>query len=138
MESNDYKLLERIPTVTEYQFLRNSVGWSTVSDEAVNQSLKNSLFSVCIVRNNKIIAIGRVIGDAGIYYYIQDVIVLPKFQRNGLGKKIMNSIMNYLEENADSTAFIGLMAAKGFCRFYKDYGFQKRPLDAPGMFRYQS
>ena len=138
MESNEYKLLERIPTVKEYQFLRNSVDWPKVSNEAVNQSLKNSLFSVCIVHNNTIIAIGRVIGDAGIYYYVQDVIVLPKFQRKGLGKKIMNSIMNYLNEKADPTAFVGLIAAKGFWRFYEHYGFQKRPLDAPGMFKYLS
>ncbi len=137
MELDEYKLLERIPSVEEYQFLRNSVGWSLVSDEAVNQSLNSSLFSVCIDSNDKIIAFGRVIGDSGIYYYIQDVIVLPEFQRKGLGKKIMNSIMNYLEENADPTAFVGLMAAKGFWKFYEDYGFKKRPSDAPGMFKYQ-
>lgn len=138
MESNEYKLLEKIPTIEEYQFLRKTVGWSAVSDEAVAQSLKCSIYSVCIVHKSKTIAIGRVIGDAGIYYYIQDVIVLPKFQRRGLGKKIMDSIMKYLKENADPTAFIGLMAAKGFWRFYENYGFQKRPSDAPGMFKYQS
>lgn len=137
MISTENELLERIPTVKEYQYLRNSVGWSTVNDDAVEQSLKNSLYSVCIVRNNQIIAFGRVIGDAGIYYYIQDVIVLPKFQRKGLGRRIMDSIMNFLDKHADPTAFIGLMVAKGFWRFYEDYGFQKRPSDAPGMFRYQ-
>ncbi|MHA1996113.1 MAG: GNAT family N-acetyltransferase [Candidatus Hodarchaeales archaeon] len=138
MELKEYKLLKKNPTVQEYQFLRNAVGWSTVSDEAVNHSLKNSLFSVCMVHKNKIIAIGRVIGDAGIYYYIQDVMVLPKFQRKGLGKKIMKAIMNYLEKNADPTAFVGLMAAKGFWQFYEEYGFQKRTSDGPGMFKYLS
>ncbi len=138
MMSKEYTLLERAPTVQEYQLLRNSVGWSTVSDAAVAHSLHNSLYSVCIIHNDKTIAMGRVIGDAGIYYYIQDVVVLPKYQRKGLGTQIMNAIMNYLEQHADSTAFIGLMAAKGFWHFYQAYGFQKRPLDGPGMFKYQS
>ncbi len=137
IKAEKFELLERIPSVKEYQFLRNSVGWTKVSDDAVEQSLKNSLYSVCMIRNNKTIAIGRVIGDAGIYYYIQDVIVFPKFQRKGLGRRIMKSIINYLNENADPTAFIGLMAAKGFWKFYEEYGFQRRSVNAPGMFRYQ-
>jgi len=135
--SSAYELIEKIPTVEEYQSLRNTVGWSKVNDTAVNMSLKNSLYSVCLYNNNQIIGMGRIIGDAGIYYYIQDVIVLPNFQRKGLGKKIMNSIVKYLADNADSTAFIGLMAAKGFWKFYEDYGFQRRPSDAPGMFTNQ-
>ncbi|MFX0052090.1 MAG: GNAT family N-acetyltransferase, partial [Candidatus Hermodarchaeota archaeon] len=68
-------------------------------------------------------------------YYIQDVIVLPQFQRRGIGRKIMTSIMHYLE-NSDPSAFFGLMAAKNFSSFYELYGFKKRPPDAPGMFRY--
>lgn len=129
-----YELIEKIPTVEEYQYLRNAVGWSKVNDAAVDISLKNSLYSVCLYYNNQIIGMGRIIGDTGIYYYIQDVMVLPNFQRKGLGKKIMNLIIKYLIENVDSTAFIGLMAAKGFWKFYENYGFQKRASDAPGMF----
>ncbi|NHJ39299.1 GNAT family N-acetyltransferase [Candidatus Hodarchaeum mangrovi] len=129
-----YELIEKIPTVEEYQYLRNAVGWSKVNDAAVDISLKNSLYSVCLYYNNQIIGMGRIIGDTGIYYYIQDVMVLPHFQRKGLGKKIMNLIIKYLIENVDSTAFIGLMAAKGFWKFYENYGFQKRASDAPGMF----
>ncbi|WP_455463883.1 GNAT family N-acetyltransferase [Candidatus Hodarchaeum mangrovi] len=129
-----YELIEKIPTVEEYQYLRNTVGWSKVNDAAVDISLKNSLYSVCLYYNNQIIGMGRIIGDTGIYYYIQDVMVLPNFQRKGLGKKIMNLIIKYLIENVDSTAFIGLMAAKGFWKFYENYGFQKRASDAPGMF----
>ncbi len=73
-------------------------------------------------------------GDGGIYFYIQDVIVLPEFQGQGVGKRIMDSLMEYLEENANSRAFIGLMAAKGTAGFYMRFGFNERPSEGPGMF----
>lgn len=133
--SQRFKLLEQSPSVEEYQTLRNAVRWSPVSDQAVERSLKNSLYTVCAYIGKKIVGYGRVIGDGGIYYYIQDVIVLPEFQGRGIGRKIMISIMNYLED-ADPSAFFGLMAAKNFSSFYKPYGFKERPPDAPGMFRY--
>jgi GNAT superfamily N-acetyltransferase len=127
---------ETVPTIEEYQLLRNSVGWSKVSNEAVEKSLNNTIFSVCALLNDEVIGHGRIIGDNGIYYYIQDVIVLPKYQRKGIGKQIMDALITFLEKHADETAFFGLMAAKGNSQFYEPYGFLRRPNDAPGMFRY--
>lgn len=134
--SLDFKFLTKLPTVDEYQYLRESARWPKVNNHAVEKALNNSLYSVCVYNGDKIIGYGRVIGDDGIYYYIQDMMVLPEFQRKGIGRKIMALLLNYLEQNADSTAFFGLMAAKGFSAFYEPYGFEKRPIDAPGMFRY--
>ncbi|MHA1972526.1 MAG: GNAT family N-acetyltransferase [Candidatus Hodarchaeales archaeon] len=133
---NSWKLIEKIPEVSEYQKIRTSVGWSKVSDEAVKVSLKNSLYIICVYREKELVGLGRVIGDKGIYYYIQDVMVLPRYQRQGIGRAIMGRIMEFLDENSDSTAFFGLMAAKGYYSFYETYGFRKRDEEAPGMFRY--
>ncbi len=104
------KIRECIPSVKEYQLLRNSVNWTQVSDRAVKISLINSLFSICAFLNSKIVGYGRIIGDKGIYYYIQDMMVLPKYQMGGIGTQIMETLMQYLKNNADPTAFIGLMA----------------------------
>ncbi|MFX0086275.1 MAG: GNAT family N-acetyltransferase [Candidatus Hodarchaeota archaeon] len=130
------QIKEKIPTIEEYQLLRNSVGWSKVSNNAVEKSLKNSIFSVCALLDEEVVGFGRIIGDDGIYYYIQDVMVFPKHQKKGIGRQIMDRLMDFLENHADETAFFGLMAAKGNSRFYEPYGFMKRPYDAPGMFRY--
>lgn len=94
------------------------------------------MFSICAFLNSKIVGYGRIIGDKGIYYYIQDVIVLPRYQRRGIGKKIMKALMGFLKKHADKTAFIGLMVARGYSQFYELYGFIRRPDDSPGMFRY--
>jgi ribosomal protein S18 acetylase RimI-like enzyme len=52
---------------------------------------------MCYIKND-VIGFRRVIGDGGIYLYIQDVIVLLEFQRQGIGKCIMDAIMGYLKK----------------------------------------
>ncbi len=130
-----FLLVERVPTFDEYQKLRKAVGWWDMETRATRIGLHNSLFSVCVIFENEVVGCGRVIGDGGIYFYIQDVIVLPAFQGKGIGKCIMDAIMDYLKENAHSDAFVGLMAAKGVFGFYERYGFTERSSDSPGMFR---
>ena len=133
--NEEYILVEHSPTVEEYQKLREAIEWGNVNHEATEIGLNNSLFSVCVIFKNEVIGCGRVIGDGGIYFYIQDIIVLPEFQGKGIGKRIMNAVMNYLKEHAHFNAFIGLMAAKGVSKFYKKYGFTERSADRPGMFK---
>jgi len=128
-------LVERPPTVEEYQRLREAVGWDSVDAEATETGLRNALFSVCLTYKGEVIGCGRVVGDGGIYFYIQDIIVLPEFQGKGLGRRIMDAVVGYLDSHAHPNAFIGLMAAKGVSRFYERYGFSERPPDRPGMFR---
>jgi ribosomal protein S18 acetylase RimI-like enzyme len=132
-----YVLVERNPTLEEYQKLCRVVGWGEgdIEPKAIETGLQNSLFSVCVILGDKVIGFGRIIGDGGIYFYIQGIIVSPEFQRKGIGGRIMGAIMEYLTVHAPDGAFIGLMAAKGVSKFYKVYGFKKRPSDAPGMFR---
>jgi ribosomal protein S18 acetylase RimI-like enzyme len=132
--NKEYILVERSPTKEEYQRLRDAVGWGNMNVGAVETGLSNSLYSICVVFGNDVIGCGRVIGDGGIYFYIQDVIVLPEFQGQGVGKRIMNSLMEYLKEHAHAKAFIGLMVAKGAAGFYRRFGFNERPSDGPGMF----
>lgn len=133
--NEEYILVERSPTVEEYQRLREAVGWESVDVEATEMSLRNALFSVCVIYKDKVIGCGRVVGDGGIYFYIQDIVVLPEFQGKGLGRRIMDAVMSYLSSHAHPNAFIGLMAAKGVSGFYEKYGFAERPPGRPGMFR---
>lgn len=132
---DEYILVERTATTEEYLRLRKAAGWYCQDLRATEIGLSNSLFSVCMIYKDELIAYGRVIGDGGIYFYIQDVIVMPEFQGKGIGRQIMNAIMNYLEKNAHPNAFIGLMAAKGVVGFYEKFCFNKRPDDGPGMFK---
>jgi len=130
-----YELVERDPTVEEYQRIRRAVGWSTVSDEAVATGLPSALFSVVLVHDGHTVGCGRIVGDGGLYFYIQDIAVLPEHQGQGLGRAVMDAVMAFVERTAKLGAFIGLMAADGAAPFYERYGFAARPERRPGMFR---
>ena len=132
----EYILVERpLTTVEEYLRLREAIGWWYVDFEALKIGLPNSLFSVCVIHNDEVIGCGRVVGDGGMYFYIQDIIVLPEFQGKGIGRRIMDAVMDFITFHAHIGAFVALMAAKGVSKFYEKYGFQERPPDRPGMFR---
>ncbi len=82
------KIEYRLPTVSEYKKLRGLVGWWETVETAIDVALKNSLFSVVAVEHDTVIGFGRVIGDGGLYFYIQDLIIHPDYQAKGLGKSL--------------------------------------------------
>lgn len=128
-----YHIEEDPLTVREYQSLRQTTNWHEVPDDDVEKAVRGDLYTVKVYVGDHIIGMGRVVGDGGIYFYIQDVIVHPDFQNKGVGGMIMGRIENWLEEHATENSFIGLMAARGVERFYEQYGYKRRPDDRPGM-----
>ena len=134
-EESEITLVERTPTPEEYGRLRASVGWNEVADDGVRAGLSRSLYAVVLERDGVAVGCGRVVGDGGVYFYVQDVLVLPELQGFGWGARIMDAVMRYLEHAAGPGTFVGLMAAKDVEAFYRRYGFERRPDDRPGMFR---
>jgi ribosomal protein S18 acetylase RimI-like enzyme len=132
---NRYQVKLRSPTPAEYQFLRKTTDWFQLADNIVAESLKNELFSVCVFDQKQIIGMGRVVGDGAIYFYIQDIIVHPDYQNLGLGRRIMESIEEYLQNNCHYNSFVGLMAAEGLIEFYHKFGYEVRPSTKPGMYK---
>lgn len=134
----DYKLIERMPTVNELNELRSSVGWGTVEKEALKLGLDNSLYGVCMVMGENVIGTALIVGDKSTCFYIQDVIVHPEHQRVGIGYFMMVKIIDYIDKNACSGAIVGLMSAKGKEKFYQKFGFWMRPNDnfGPGMMQF--
>lgn len=122
-------------TVPEYQLLRDSTGWEKLTDDTVKTGMEGSLFSVCFTVGGKIAAAGRIVGDGAIYFYIQDVIVLPEFQKTGLGDMVMMELETWLKENSHQNSFVGLMAAEGVKDFYTRFDYMERAETRPGMFK---
>lgn len=127
------EVIDRLPSVEEYLALRRSVGWCVLPENAVRTGLDNSLHSVCALSAHGTVGCGRICGDRGIYFYIQDIIVSPRFQRQGLGTRLMGRLMTHIHSHAQKGAFIGLMAAPGLEGFYSRFGFSLFPEDSPGM-----
>ena len=129
---NECILLERLPTPQDYNHLRKAVGWRTHQEEAIELGLPNTLYCVCAYVGEELVGMARIIGDAGLAYYLQDVIVIPAYQRQGIGTQIMDSVMHYLREPLRLKATIGLLAAPGKEAFYQKYGFTSLPTEKRG------
>jgi GNAT superfamily N-acetyltransferase len=130
----DYRIDYKNPTPIEYDSNRSTTNWVKLDFETMEKGLENSLFSVCLYDIDKLIGLGRIVGDGAIYFYIQDIIVVPEYQGKCLGKVIMNELMQYLDDNANHNSLVGLMAAEGVENFYHKFGFITRPASKPGMF----
>jgi GNAT superfamily N-acetyltransferase len=101
--------------------------------ENIEIAIKNSKYMVLAKdEDHKVIGMARVIGDEGLIFYIQDVIVLPEFQGKGIGKMLIENILEYLEQYKGQKIKVGLMAAKEKEGFYKQYGFVERPNERDG------
>jgi len=125
-------IVEKLPTAEEYNWLRSLVGWSTYQESVIENALPNTLYCVCAYRGDALVGMARIIGDGGMVYYIQDVIVIPDYQRQGIGTQMMDMIMVYIRLHASQNSIIGLMSALGKEAFYEKYGFKIRPTEKYG------
>ena len=123
------KYIEHIPSAEEFNYLTNSVGWGIRKNNIVDESLKNTLYSLCVYDDDKLIGYGRIIGDKTIFLYIQDVMVIPEYQNKHIGtgivKNLLEQINTYKKINPDIRTYLG--ASKGKESFYKKFGFISRP-----------
>lgn len=128
------KYISRIPEAKEYNRLTDSVGWGTRDEEIVQEALENTLYSLCVYDDDKLIGYGRIIGDKTIFLYIQDVIVIPEYQGKKIGIGIMKELLKKVEEykkiNPNIRTYLG--ASKGKEGFYEKLGFVSRPNEELG------
>jgi GNAT superfamily N-acetyltransferase len=122
------QLIERAPTLSEYHAICAGVGWENfINFEVAQQSLDRSLYHLIAVDAEQTVGMGRIVGDGAIYFYIQDIAVLPSHQGQGIGRAIMDQLMGWLHANAPDKAFVGLFASEGRSTFYQRYGFKAYP-----------
>ncbi len=128
------KYIERTPSADEFNYLTNSVGWGIREKNIIEEALKNTLYSLCVYDNDKLIGYGRIIGDKTIFLYIQDIMVIPEYQSKHIGTGIMNNLLNQINQykkiNPDIRTYLG--ASKGKESFYEKFGFISRPNEELG------
>lgn len=122
----DYK--ENTLSYEDYCRLRQSVGWTNFSKTQTEKSLERSLYTVVADNDGQAVGMGRLIGD-GMYYMIVDIVVLPTYQKMGIGSTILNMIVDYVnrETPVGGRSSIQLIAEKGKEKFYEKRGFKIIP-----------
>lgn len=129
--STQIKYLSNALTAESFAKLRDTAGWGDIPLAQASKAVSNTPFSIAALDGDRIVGMGRLVGDGSLIWYIQDLVVLPEYQKQGIGSCIMDRLLDFAVNTGleGTTVTIGLMAAKGKESFYKKFGFHSRPND---------
>lgn len=115
-------------TYEEYVDIIKTVGWKCPSKRLLEKSLSNSVTSKYVI-NNETVGMARLVTDYGYIALVADVIVKPQYQGNGIGKKLINNLLERIKSSLEDgeAMMIQLLAANGKKDFYKRFGFKDKP-----------
>ena len=113
-------------TAEEFNLLWEAVHWGPgPSLEQTRLAMEHTLFRVSVFDEDQIVAMARVIGDMGLDYYIKDVIVRPEYQKKGIGRLLINEILQFINDHGveGTEIFVELCAMPDKIPFYEKFGF---------------
>jgi ribosomal protein S18 acetylase RimI-like enzyme len=135
MNVNTVEIILRKPSAEDYARLRKAAGWPVPPPLVCEEALRNSVFGVVAEADDKVVGMGRVVGDGALWNYVQDLIVQPEYQRQGVGRRLMEAIMGELARWAAPSSDVALISAPHAVRFYEGFGFARCTDDRPAMRR---
>ncbi|WP_040978918.1 GNAT family N-acetyltransferase [Oceanobacillus jeddahense] len=130
-----YKIKYQTPSIDAFNQLRVEAGLSSKERKAIEIGLPNTLFAVTIYDEDTLIGLGRVVGDGGVVFHVVDIVVKPSYQGQGIGKKVMEEITDYLDEHAYQGSYVSLIADIPADKLYEQFGFQYTAPNSVGMYR---
>lgn len=125
----------RLPTPAEFIALRSQTDWGVPDDEATEAVLAHSFSGVVAVEAGEAVGMARTVGDGCLILYIQDVVIASSHRSKGLGRKLLQALLDEAAKSCLPSCTIGLFAATGQTGFYEKLGFgtRKHPAYGPGM-----
>ncbi len=105
--------------------LYSEVGWTAYTENPLllKQGYKNSLLVLAAYENDELLGVIRAVGDGCTIVFIQDLLVFPAWQRQGVGTALMRAVLDQyrhvrqIELTADCT--------EKTVAFYKSLGFSE-------------
>ncbi len=125
MDGIKYELAENQLTAEDFVRLKTATGFMDRPLEQAEKAIRNGLFNVTAICDGKVVGMGRLVGDGAMYWYLQEIIVLSEYQGKGIGKSIVNRLLEHIRETAipGTGVEVGLTAVKGKEPFYEKFGF---------------
>ncbi|MBN2547098.1 MAG: GNAT family N-acetyltransferase [Spirochaetes bacterium] len=120
---NDYIVTndkKRISADNIHAFLTKSYWAKNRSLETVKKSIKNSICYGAIYKN-KLVGFARVVTDLAVVYWLCDVWVEEEHRGKGVGKKLVETIVN----NENLKNLKGILGTNDAHGLYEKFGFIK-------------
>lgn len=140
MEKLSVKLVDNELKAEDFVRLRIETDFLKTPVEQAQKALENGLFNVTAICEGKVVGMGRLVGDGAMYWYLQEIIVLPEYQGKGIDRSIVNRLIEHMQEIGlpGTKVTVGLVAAKGKEPFYEKLGFSRIPEEncGSGMKKY--
>ncbi|MBO4346089.1 MAG: GNAT family N-acetyltransferase [Lachnospiraceae bacterium] len=121
-------------TPEEYLELRKKVGWMLFPVEEARNCVENAYMVICVRNDDEAIGVVRLLWDGGYVAFLSDVIVDPRFQGQGIGRTLVESVIKRIKDDMKPgyKVKLNLNSAKGKEPFYEKFGFKIRPNDENG------
>ena len=125
MDTIYFEIQENKLTAEDFVRLKVATGFMNRPLEQADKAIKNGLFNVTAVVEGEVVGMGRLVGDGAMYWYLQEIIVLPEYQGKGIGKAIVNHLIEHIKKMSipGTGVEVGLTAVKGKEPFYEKFGF---------------
>ena len=89
----EYK--QEIPEMTDLLALYSSVGWTNYTNNPamLEEAVKASLWQLAVYDEKELVAYIRLVGDGHSVLLVQDLLVRPDHQRQGIGTKLLEEAL---------------------------------------------
>lgn len=92
MEIKEYKTYKE----DEIRALYAAVGWTAYTEDlpALERGFQNSLLVLAAYEGGVLIGLIRVVGDGATVVFVQDLLVAPQKQRQGVGTALLKAVLD--------------------------------------------
>ena len=120
------QLVDNVLKAEDFVRLRRETGFADIPVEHAKKALANGLINVSAYCGDKLIGMGRLVGDGTMYWYLQEIIVLPEYQKKGIGRLLINEILQFINDHGveETEIFVELCAMPDKIPFYEKFGFR--------------
>ncbi|AZS15265.1 GNAT family N-acetyltransferase [Paenibacillus lutimineralis] len=104
--------------------LYESLGWNSLnlSSDDLKQMCNQSWYAIYAFKDQKLVGMGRIISDGVITGIICGLCVLPSYQSKGIGKEMLNRMIEHCEQNR---VIPQLLCTENLEPYYESFGFRK-------------